>query len=270
MNVDATVNELEICVVALRRSGHHAIVQWLLRHLRGHGCFLNDCRPGVSPFASGRRDNSIVDGIDVRLERQGCFTRKDYLVYNYENHELTDVFASAAVLARDAHVGRSRRRVTLLVLRDPFNNLASLVRWSQGRRFAPTADDVRRCAQLWKAHAREYVGRSRVIPGERLVVSFNEWFLSREYRRGLAAALGLAFTDRGLNDVARWGPSTWGDSFDGLGYDGRAQQMKVLERYRRYCEDERYLRLFDAEMIALSERIYGRIEGTEAIVGQAV
>ena len=44
------INELELCFVALRRSGHHAVIEWLLCHLDGTGCFLNNCRIGRTPF----------------------------------------------------------------------------------------------------------------------------------------------------------------------------------------------------------------------------
>ena len=44
------INEHEICVVALKRSGHHAIVQWLYANVDGGYLFLNQCSPAANPF----------------------------------------------------------------------------------------------------------------------------------------------------------------------------------------------------------------------------
>ena len=45
-----TVNKHEMRVVALKRSGHHAIIQWMYANVGGGYLFLNQCRPGVNPF----------------------------------------------------------------------------------------------------------------------------------------------------------------------------------------------------------------------------
>jgi hypothetical protein len=118
---------------------------------------------------------------------------------------------------------------------------------------------------MWKSHAREYLER-RDLPAEALSISFNRWFTDRSYRMQIAASIGLASSDAGLNDVARWGPNTWGDSFDGLSYDGDAQRMDVLQRFGVYEHNSIYLSLFDREMIDLSLRTHGTVAGTEGII----
>ena len=259
------INRLEICVVALRRSGHHAIVEWLLRHLSGDGCFLNNRKVGPSPFA--RKSGAVATGrIDLEQEGPGRFTPKDYLVHNYENQNLTKIFSPDQLERWDEFVGTSRRRVHLLILRDPFNNFASLVRWAQDEEYAPGPETVRRCVELWRRYAREYLGLTDIIPDEKLGVSYNAWFTDPSERKRLADRLHLDFTDEGINNVARYGPVALGSSFDGVSHDGRAQEMGMLERFRNYEDDPFYLGLFDPEIIDLSERIFGEIPGTERIV----
>jgi hypothetical protein len=259
---------LEICVVALRRSGHHAIVEWLLRQLHGDGCFLNDCRADSSPFI--RNKGARVTGrVNLEEERPGSFTRKDYLVHNYENRSLSKIFSRSRLEQWDELVGTSRRRVHLLILRDPFNNFAGLVRRGEGHTPGDTLtyspETILRGVELWKRYAREFVGLTDFIPREKIGVTYNAWFADRAERKSLADALQLDFTDEGIEKVAAWGPSR-GSSFDGFSFDGRASQMRVLERFREYEDDPYYLSLFDPEIIDLSERIFGVVPGTEGVV----
>ena len=119
-------------IAALRRSGSHAVIQWLLRQLPGSGCFLDNCAPGTDPFGSCYLPDSRGVGIDVARERAEGVTPKSYLLYNFESKDLAEVFSDAAEAAHDGWVGASARRIDLLVLRDPWNNLASLLRWARG------------------------------------------------------------------------------------------------------------------------------------------
>ena len=83
----------------------------------------------------------------------------------------------------------------------------------------------------------------------------------------LSDKLGLTWNDKSLNKVARWGIVTWGDSFDGMEYDGKASQMKVLERWKNFKDDPFYLSLFnDRELVELSETIFGHLPETELLV----
>jgi hypothetical protein len=112
----------------------------------------------------------------------------------------------------------------------------------------------------WKEYAREYLGETDYL-GNKLLINYNSWFSNKEYRINLAAKLGLDFDDRGIHEVAKWGPSIRrAESFDGLSFDGQATEMKVLERWKTYQDDPFYQGLFsDKELITLSERIFGAI-----------
>jgi hypothetical protein len=266
-------NTLEIRLAALRRSGSHAIVHWLLSQLPGRGVFLNSCKPGENPYASCYRGDSAVrpaGAFDLDRERDLGPSPKDFLLYNYEDRELPAVVSDAFEAEHDRWLGTSGRRFDLLVLRDPWNNLASLLRWARGAVYPISLDSVAKAARLWKAYAREALGETAHLPASpghtRITVLYNRWVTDPAYRAELAEQLGIPFTDAGRDEVAPWGPTTWGDSFDGLAYDGRAGEMPVLERFRWCADDPFYRGLFDGELLDLAERIFGPLPGAEALL----
>src|SRR5882724_4584006 len=255
------LNTVESRLAALRRSGSHAVVHWLLAQLPGRGVFLNSCKLGENPYASCYRGDSVVrpaGGFDL----DGAPAPKDFLLYNYEDRELGAVFSDAFESEHDRWLGASGRRFDLLILRDPWNNLASLLRWARGSVHPISLDSVAKAARLWKVYAREVLGETAFLRHAPTPVLYNRWVAEPGYREALAGRLGISFTDAGRDAVAPWGPATWGDSFDGFAYDGRAGEMPVLERFRWCAGDSFYRGLFDAEICELSERIFGPIPGT--------
>ena len=120
-------------------------------------------------------------------------------------------------------------------------------------------DDVR---NLWKNYAKEYLGETNFLPHKKIKINFNQWFSSSQYRKLLADRLRLDFTDRGLEAVRH---SSW-SSFDGSKFDGKAQEMQVLQRWKDFSDHISYKNIFcDKELLDLSERIFGVIEGTEML-----
>ncbi len=268
------VNDNELAVVGLQRCGQHALIHWILAQGRGRRVFLNDVRALSNPFASFSSGEFETRGLwrfDPRAEREGRLTRKRWLVYNYEDGPPGEPFQPEFERRRAEWLGPSARRFSLIVLRDPFNFFASRLRWarspSAGWSKLPLRGELARdmLTGLWKAHAREYLGDTRHLPEEKVVVSYNRFVAERDYRRALAARLGLHFSDRGRAHVPDYGP---GSSFDGRRFHWRAQRMRVLERFRHFAGDAFYRAIFDdEELLDLSRRAFGRVAGSEAVCG---
>jgi hypothetical protein len=249
------VNARVLRVIGMARSGNHAIIDWILAQLSGRFCFLNCTEPGQSPFASARE---LADGrrhianhpVDMEAEREGRHAPRDTLLYSHE-----DVFLGpVGRWPVDRGVGSARRRLNILILRDPFNLFAS--RFKAG--FAQVSHLT--ALRIWKQHAREAL-RPRHLKDELVVVRFNAWACDPHYRATLAQRLGLG----GASDIDQVARCAGGSSFDGLRYDGQASRMRVLERWRHYRGDPSYLGLFDAQTVALSEQLFGEIPGTAAL-----
>lgn len=88
--------------------------------------------------------------------------------------------------------------------------------------------------------------------------------MERSYRETLAAELNLDFSDEGLNDISKSGRER---SFDGDRYVGEAYRMDVLNRWKSYADNPKYLGLIRTEgILHYSHRLFGDIPGTDAIL----
>lgn len=222
-------------VSAIRRSGHHAVIQWLTGQMDSF-LFINDPlgrfyqmqkAPRISEII---KDPSLVTRMSPemvchKLGQNGY----DYVIYNIEDkllnhqHNLVDMPIEK-----------------LIVLRDPFNNFASRLQ----RRNISHDIPIKDARTIWKDQARSFGDSS---------ISYNKWFANKEYRQNLSQHLGLKFNDAKLKNVSMWGE---GSSVDGLKFDGKAQQMNTMFRYQYFANHPEFLELFDTETVELSERIF--------------
>ena len=239
-------------------SGHHAIINWISANVDAKVCFLNNCSPGVDPF------EMCTEG--QRLE----LAPRNILIYNYQDRRLSDAFASGFLVNKTRWFGSAGNSIYILILRDPFNNFASKYRWAvNGTRWTPQMDWViHGLPELWKTYAREFLGVTHLMPAPRVFINYNRWFVDPGYREHLSRRLGLVSAAKGLAEVAKWGPNTWGDSFDNLDFEGRAHEMRS-RRWRHFAGDPVFKQLFkDRDLLELSEEIFGVISGTSVSLAQ--
>lgn len=247
------MNDLEIQVLGMSRSGNHAIVDWIFAQADRPKLLLNCAEGGTNPFVSCRPLNADSHGwranpaIDIEAERRGTHSPKALLVHTYEDSPLDYTFSAELERNRTEWLGRSRRRVNLLVLRDPYNLFAS--RRQMGRNLPP---DVAR--DFWKQHAREALGDTQTLTGETRPVLYNRWTCQLDYRRDIASFLGLEFSDRGIDKVP---DCAGGSSFDGTDFDGKAMAMATDRRWIHFADDSRFKEFFDDEMVELTQRLFG-------------
>lgn len=209
-------------VLALERSGHHAVINWLLGMIPGRWVYLNNVRPHTSPFdmKGGERPVYNYLGYDHDAERAGLHSRREAIIYNIEQQTLGAVI-SEDELARTAD-RQYARVVTVIVVRDPFNNTASLWRTFErkGLLFRPAL-----FVRMWRTYEEPREGA--------LVVNFNRWTASRSYRDGLAGALSLVNADARLDEKPTAGG---GSSFE---------KGSIMDRWRLYADRREFVRAFD-------------------------
>jgi len=272
------INDHELRVFGLQRSGIHAVINWIIQQSSGPTVFLNDIKSVTgNPFLETDDAHSFAweaspRRFDLTLERSGHHASKKYLLLGYED---TDLRYLPIDFDRTIHqgVGESRKILNLLIIRDPYNLFASRMGFLNTANRYPMRQFPERAVELWKVHAREALGATSALEPRRVVILYNRWFSDQAYRQELAAELGLEFTDRGIDSVpgvdlpkvefARFG---CGSSFDNQRFHGQAQAMDVNARWKRYRHDRFYRSLFDdGEIRELSKQLFGNIEGVESV-----
>jgi hypothetical protein len=140
----------------------------------------------------------------------------------------------------------------ILVVREARNWIASCLKRRETARYEYEKDvfiKLPERLELWKRHAEI----ARQPPSWMTVVLFDRWFKDPEYRRSICAKLNIPFTDAGLNEVARFGN---GSSFDARGYDGKAQEMDVLNRWKEFVDDPFMKRMVTDELMELNKHLF--------------
>jgi hypothetical protein len=275
---------LLIRAFGLRRSGNHAIISWLLDHLSGPILHLNNVKTShPDPFMTfGRaitrripyhrcsRSRWMLAKHWARClirGRQRCvfpriasstsvsslrtLARSSSIVCSYEDCDLSDPFIACTAEPYREHFGERSPLIDLLVLRDPFNTFASLLKsgmMHDGNR--------ERVVALYKQYCRVFTGLDRLLdPRHRLVVAnYNRWFSDAEYRNELAGAFGFSVSGQSYEFVPSHGG---GSSFTGTAMNGRGADMQVLERWRYFESDPSFRSLFDPELLQLSAKVFG-------------
>jgi hypothetical protein len=239
-------------VHGLKRSGNHALVNWIIRQHRGRAAFLNNVEPGRSLL---RPAEKVLYPLRAGGEGRGTL-----VVASYEDKHLVDISSNSRERRRRDQQGRV---LEILLLRDPFNLFASRYR-RHHRPFYRDRGHRLEVKRQWKDYAREFLGETAHLAFDRVCISYNRWVVDADYRRELSGRLGLPFTDEGIRDVPAYGG---GSSFEGTASDGRADAMAVMDRWRSLTGEEAFVELFrgDTELFELSRRIFGPLPATEEL-----
>ena len=236
------VNRL-IHVCGLKRSGLHGVSFWMLRHSDRHALLNNSPakRPGSGSYMSRTvqtsplpvrvhrgLESSVIRGTEERFEPLP--SALDLLIVLHQSQQPAHLAAHQPLVQG---VNAAATDFALL-LRDPFNWAASYMHRSQN------PEDPAVWPLQWREYAQEYLGLTRHLTGA-LRINYNDWFSDPAYRQQLSGLLGFAHTDSGLQIVSDHAD---GSSFDRRRFDGNAQEMDVLGRWKHFADSESYKESF--------------------------
>lgn len=222
---------LVVFFFGMSRSGNHPIIQWIMSQEKKEFIFFNDIRS--------------ENGNAYNVLRQTKKRKADFVICSYEGNTFDEFYSSFPVKNVKAE-GIKR----IILLRDPFNLAASQYFYFGNISLPRRAG--RTLSEIWKEHAKEYLGRTDKLENK-IPISYNKWFIDKEYRKNIADQLGLKFTDKGINRVSNF---AGGSSFDQMRYDGSAQEMKTLSRFETLFYSESAIvemLLGDKELLALAK-----------------
>ena len=238
-------NKNTISILGMNRSGQHAVIYWLLAHIpEDQYCFCNNSYK-INPF------------LKLKYPIKGNKNKevKDYMIISYENWYIQDKFNDAFRLERDKYIGKTEKYIDIVIMRDSYNWVASAWKiWDKDKLFLDMKDRIehtKKYIEKWKSHCYEYMGKSDYMKNEIFVI-FNRWHTDKEYRKSIIEKLGLEFTDKNFNVLARTS-----SSFDDREkYQDRANDMKLNNRWEYYKNDNNYWDMFDKESKKLNKDIF--------------
>ena len=259
------INQKELRVVGMRRTGNHAIITWIERQQPGTAYHLNNVAAGTNPYRyksnNLRRYHPQHGKMAAVYQRQaeGNLIKRDCLILSYEDWGLEQVTQPRFERNRTLYLGKSAQQRDVLILRDPFNLFASRLK----QNFVDTKSKTASMVDMWLAYAREFTGESSYLQPDRVCINYNRWFADVSYRRELADQLGLVFSDAGLRYVP---PLGGGSSFSGTRHSGQAGCLDVTNRWRHFADNPAFRQLFQNEEIwHYSQQIFGDLPETETL-----
>jgi len=225
-------------VLAMGRSGHHAIIDWIGERCYGEAVHYNNVIRGweygeLIPNKNKVRKLNNSDG-------------KENSIYSIE-----DVPADEMEKLDPYYFNQLKNTVAIIVIRDPRNWLASSIKIG-GDAYnyldKPINKDRLYCSRIdaYKSHLHEALGNTYNIKMPRTFVLYDKWFECSEYRDIVSFRLGLINIPGIPGKVSGF---AGGSSFDKKRYDGKANKMNVLTRYKSMANNSDYKRLLDDEMI---------------------
>jgi len=263
----------EIHILGVQRTGQHAIASWIIGHF-DKVCYKNgfisknksNTNRGLTPpwwlfDKENRSDLSWKVSLDhdFPVGQDAIILGTEYL-NSYRDFNIAlewEETQKKEMAARQKMDEFAKNRTYVLVLRSPWNHLASVLKW-QDRWYLKKKERFISC---WLMTAREFKGVTNILPEPKVFLNFDRWFSDINYRKSLSKKLGIAFTDHGLGKVMKVGTgSRVGSSFDRIKYDGEAQKMKVLERWKSYVDNKvEFVNVLgmNKELVTLAEEIFG-------------
>lgn len=265
----------------LRRSGNHAVLDWISTRIDGrvlhlneitcahpYQCFRRARATGFSRFelyrkiftfhghgglnrylpehVLGRRSTSESLSPE-ELSPEMAYVWKDALLLSYEDWQLDHPKMPRLMRPVDRGLERGTPAYRILLLRDPFNLFASLRK--SGRMDQRNSEYY---VRTWKQYAREFLGITSFLGDKLIPLSYADWRDSGRARVELCRLIGVPESADAHTQVARTGG---GSSFDGLAQN--AGVMNTSERWREFASDPDFVGLFDEEIRELSAQIFG-------------
>ncbi len=210
----------------MRRSGNHAIIQWILAQSEGVTEFFNDASP-EAPYAK-----TPVYG---NWESPKSPSHITLSVVSYEDRSFEILRACEKKFVQQR---TPAQKIELLIVRDPFNMFASRLHSPYIKAWRPAYICGLTAPQLAEDYIEAYLCQHfPKDPLKRLITAnFNQWMTDSSYRKCLADSLNLPFSDKGMEKLSHYGG---GSSFDGK--SGQPNRMVFDERWRQYMDNRTFV-----------------------------
>ena len=232
-----------VFILGIRRSGNHAIASWIrpqlknnmIRYFNDH--FFNTLSNNINStqrrtyvykyidekmnIVNDEKMNIVNDEINDNLfglENQSINLFNE----NYEKWKKNINIKLKEDKKLNCEISDNNKQI--VIIRNPWNNMASEIQWHyNGRNYNVPKDKL---IELWEEYYNYFMDNKN---NKFNFIIYDKWFIDKEYRKNISEQLGFEFSDNNLNLIEKTGN---GSSFTKRMYNGHAQEMNVLNRYK--------------------------------------
>ena len=239
-------------VMAMSRSGHHAVMNWICNQY-GQGIrFHNNC-------VKGWDENKLIARSGKIIDYHSSVGNSSHM-YSFEDFDMDDF----SFIKNSEPFQNADRRFCIIVVRDLYNLVASCLKAYEKTCIKYTSGIVNERGvkkennvALWCKQVKECLRETKIVDESVFVdINYNTWFENKDYRKGMCNKLDLKFTDDGLNYVPKFGNAS---SFDKQSKQGNAQDMNVTERYKSFVNNSKFIEIINQkkeEVIRLNNKYF--------------
>jgi len=235
--------------IALNRSGQHAILNWLSHNLQST-IHLNHCAFmrrdfQMMPLPQGGRFITYHNGaridsgclasetdkrpLDSCLEALQMNKLQNNLIYSFEEISLKNVFLKKFI--------HRYKPTILLILRDPYNCLASLFR-HHGER--SSIADLKAKKDRLVMYLEQALNIENLLEYPVVSIDYGKWICDDNYKQIFLEKVGQSNLSINNKDIYEVQPFGGGSSFDGQSIDYHTLRERVFERWKNYKDNQDY------------------------------
>ena len=235
--------------IALQRSGQHAVINWLCEQL-GSVVHFNHCtfmRKGLTMMpvpVSGRyvtyldqvkTDSGIIAGEQDKTALEAFFNQLTQIglyqniIYSFEDWDLKDIYLQKLI--------RNRSLKVILILRDPYNWLASTFKHHDSKTPIILLEEKKK---RLISYLEQVLNINDYLNHDVVAIDFSQWLVSTQYRKEIMEQLGLTFSESLETSFGEVQPFGGGSSFDGQIVEPNVLRKSVSERWRSYEDNQEY------------------------------
>ncbi|MEP4198961.1 MAG: hypothetical protein ABJL99_25325 [Aliishimia sp.] len=216
-------------IYGMRRSGNHAIINWLQRNAPGgNSIFLNNCRAGRDPIKSHRSLEVFRAGSRSQLtddsslqDRFNLAGQAPLAMVSYEDAMPSNSDTPITPLFPNAPAGET----IVIIYRSFLNWSASLLQKVMGNSGFGSLARARIVTVACTGYATALERVSECRDRGFVAICYDKWHSSTKYREGILTALGFEARDNSRGAVQRYG--------GGSSFQGKAAKVDDLETHRR-------------------------------------
>lgn len=211
------VNKIDIRCLGMRRSGNHAIIEWLIDAVAAaygpnSSVHLNDIPLGVNGYRSRHQFPAPIDTPEythqMGIRRRRHFDPITLLVRSYEDYTAEEF----AVKEPQKFYGQSENSYDVVIIRDPFNLFASRIKSGKTETQSGISP-----IDLYLNHFHAQQSNPNLIS-----IFYNRWLLDQDYRDDVLTTIGLP---KGHKVTLTSSPRGGGSSFVGAKKDLDLQEL---------------------------------------------